>query len=177
MQSGNLQTTATDHCCFCADQKAMGKKDFSMIPKGTAGIEDRMSVLCDSGVNSGKLTPNEFVAVTSTNAVKIFNIYPRKGSISVGADANIVLWDANGSRIISAKIHHQNVGFNIFEGHTIKGIALHTLSQSKMVWTNGELRPLRGAGKNIKRPAYGSTFDTMHKKTAVNEPQAVHRTK
>ena len=176
LQSGNLQTTATDHCCFCADQKAAGKDDFSMIPNGTAGIEDRMSVLWDSGVASGKLTPNEFVAVTSTNAAKIFNIYPRKGSISVGADADIVLWDANGSRTISAKTHHQNIDFNIFEGRTVKGIAVHTLSQGKLVWTNGELRTVRGAGKNVKRPAYGSTFDAMKTQTALNEPQGVTRT-
>lgn len=84
LQSGNLQTTATDHCCFCADQKAMGRDDFAKIPNGTAGIEDRMRVLWHHGVNTGKLTMNEFVAVTSTNAAKIFNIYPRKGAVRVG---------------------------------------------------------------------------------------------
>jgi dihydropyrimidinase len=176
LQSGNLQTTATDHCCFCADQKAVGKNDFSMIPNGTAGIEDRMSVLWDSGVASGKLTPNEFVAVTSTNAAKIFNIYPRKGSITVGADADIVLWDANGSRTISVKTHHQNIDFNIFEGRTVQGVAVHTLSQGKLVWTNGELRTVKGAGKNVERPAYGSTYNAIKTHSAHNEPKGVTRT-
>ncbi len=175
LQSGSLQTTATDHCCFCADQKAMGKDDFSMIPNGTAGIEDRMSVLWDAGVTSGKLTPNEFVAVTSANAAKIFNIYPRKGSITVGADADIVLWDAIGTRTISVKTHHQNIDFNIFEGRTVQGVAVHTLSQGKLVWSDGELRTVKGAGKYVKRPAFGSAFEAMNKHAVLNEPKAVKR--
>jgi len=175
LQSGNLQTTATDHCCFCADQKAAGKDDFSKIPNGTAGIEDRMSVLWDSGVNGGKLTPNEFVAVTSSNAAKIFNLYPRKGSITVGADADIVLWDPSGSRTISAKTHHQNIDFNIFEGRTVKGIAVHTLSQGNVVWTDGDLRTVEGAGNYVKRPAYNSAFEAVAKRAEINAPTAVKR--
>src|SRR5215475_5609960 len=100
LQSGNLQTTATDHCCFCADQKAMGKDDFTKIPNGTGGVEDRMAVLWHHGVNSGRLTPNEFVRVTSTNAAQIFNLYPRKGTINVGSDADIAVWDPEGTRKI-----------------------------------------------------------------------------
>lgn len=175
LQSGNLQTTATDHCCFCADQKAMGKDDFSKIPNGTAGIEDRMSIIWDSGVNSGKLTVNEFVAVTSTNTAKIFNIYPRKGAIEVGSDADIVLWDPEGTRTISAKTHHQNIDFNIFEGRTVKGIPVHTLSNGNLVWTEGDLRTEKGAGNYVKRPAYSSDFEAMKLMQAKNEPKAVQR--
>ena len=113
--SGNLQTTATDHCCFCADQKAAGKDDFRITPNGTAGIENRMEVLWHHGVNTGLFNMNEFVKLTSTNAAQIFNIYPRKGSISVGADADIVVWDPEATKTISAKTHHQNIDFNIFE--------------------------------------------------------------
>jgi dihydropyrimidinase len=101
LQSGNLQTTATDHCCFCADQKAAGKDDFTLIPNGTAGVEDRMTMLWTHGVNTGRLTPQEFVAVTSANSAKIFNIYPRKGVIQVGADADIVVWDQQATKTIS----------------------------------------------------------------------------
>ncbi|PCI61397.1 MAG: dihydropyrimidinase [Gammaproteobacteria bacterium] len=173
LQSGNLQTTATDHCCFCADQKAVGKDDFSLIPNGTAGVEDRMAVLWDAGVNSGRLTMNEFVGATSANAAKIFNIYPRKGSISVGADADIVIWDPEGTRTISAKTHHQNIDFNIFEGRTVKGIPSHTFSNGNLVWLNGDLRAERGAGNYIKRPAFTAGFKAsrlnseQHKATAV----------
>ena len=175
LQSGNLQTTATDHCCFCAEQKAAGRDDFSKIPNGTGGIEDRMSILWDSGVESGKLTPNEFVAVTSSNAAKIFNIYPRKGSISIGADADIVIWDPNGQRTISAKTHHQNVDFNIFEGRTVTGIAVHTLSQGELVWTEGDLRTVEGKGRYIKRPPFSPVFDAINKKAELNPKTAVER--
>lgn len=175
LQGGNLQTTATDHCAFCADQKAAGKDDFSKIPNGTAGVEDRMAVLWDEGVNSGKLTMNEFVAVTSTNAAKIFNIYPQKGSISVGADADIVVWDPEGTRTISAKTHHQNVDFNIFEGKTVKGFPTHTISRGKVVWANGQLNVEKGAGQYINRPAFNPVFDALSKQAELNAPVAVNR--
>lgn len=175
LQSGNLQTTATDHCCFCADQKAVGKDDFTKIPNGTAGIEDRLAVIWDSGVNTGKLTINEFVATTSTNAAKIFNIYPQKGSISVGADADIVVWDPKGTRTISAKTHHQNIDFNIFEGRTVTGIPTHTLSRGKIVWANGVLDAVRGAGQYVKRPAFNPMFEALKLQSEVNKPRAVNR--
>jgi dihydropyrimidinase len=175
LQSGNLQTTATDHCCFCADQKAAGKDDFSKIPNGTAGIEDRMAIIWDSGVNTGRLTKNEFVAATSSNAAKIFNIYPRKGSIQVGSDADIVVWNPDGERTISAKTHHQNVDFNIFEGRTVKGIPTHTISQGEVVWDNGELKAIEGKGRYINRPAFSPVYDAVKKTAALKEPQAVDR--
>lgn len=175
LQSGNLQTTATDHCCFCADQKAMGKDDFRGIPNGTAGIENRMEVLWHHGVSTGRLTMNEFVRVTSTNAAQIFNIYPRKGSISVGADADIVVWDPAASKTISAKTHHQNVDFNIFEGMTVTGCASHTISQGKVVYADGELRVTRGAGRYINRPPYASYYDAIQKQVELAKPQPVER--
>ncbi|MFH2130994.1 MAG: dihydropyrimidinase, partial [bacterium] len=175
LQSGNLQTTATDHCCFCADQKAAGRDDFSKIPNGTAGIEDRMAVLWDSGVNTGRLTKNEFVAATSTNAARIFNIYPRKGAIQVGADADIVVWNPEGERTISAKTHHQNVDFNIFEGRTVRGIPAYTLSRGQVVWDNGELHAVEGAGRYIDRPAFNPVYEAVNKATELKRPHAVDR--
>ena len=175
LQSGNLQTTATDHCCFCADQKAMGKDDFRGIPNGTAGVENRMEVLWHHGVSTGRLTMNEFVRVTSTNAAQIFNIYPRKGSISVGADADIVVWDPAASKTISAKTHHQNVDFNIFEGMTVTGCASHTISQGKVVYADGELRVTRGAGRYINRPPYASYYDAIQKQVELAKPVPVER--
>ncbi|MGM0701650.1 MAG: dihydropyrimidinase [Pseudomonadota bacterium] len=175
LQGGNLHTTATDHCCFCRDQKAAGKDDFTKIPNGTAGVEDRLAILWDEGVNNGKLTLNEFVAVTSTNTAKLFNIYPRKGSISEGADADIVVWDPQGTRTISADTHHMNVDFNIFEGRTVKGIPTHTLSHGKVVWRNGELNAERGAGRYVKRPAFAPVLEAVARQTELNEPQPVKR--
>lgn len=175
LQSGNLHTTATDHCAFCADQKAAGKDNFTQIPNGTAGVEDRMAVLWDEGVNTGKLTMNEFVAATSTNAAKIFNIYPQKGSVSIGADADLVVWDPQGKRTISAKTHHQNVDFNIFEGKTVTGIPSHTISRGKVVWANGQLNVEQGAGQYINRPAFNPVFDALNKKAELNAPKPVKR--
>jgi len=173
--SGNLQTTATDHCCFCADQKAAGKDDFRKTPNGTAGIENRMEVLWHHGVNTGLLNMNEFVKVTSTNAAQIFNIYPRKGSISVGADADIVVWDPEATKTISAKTHHQNIDFNIFEGMKIKGCASHTISAAKVVYANGELNVERGAGKYVERPAYASFYQGLDIQAEINKPKSVNR--
>jgi dihydropyrimidinase len=154
LQSGNLHTTATDHCTFCAEQKAAGKDDFTKIPNGCGGVEDRMSIVWDAGVNTGLLTPSEFVRVTSTNAAQIFNIYPRKGVIAVGADADIVVWDPEGTRTISAKTQFAKGGFNVFEGRTVKGIPSTTLAAGNVVFHRGELMAVEGAGRHIDRPAF-----------------------
>jgi dihydropyrimidinase len=175
LQSGNLQTTATDHCCFCADQKAAGRNDFTKIPNGTGGVEDRMSVLWHHGVGTGRLTPMEFVKVTSTNAAQIFNIYPRKGSVSVGADADLVVWDPKASRTISAKTHHQKIDFNIFEGMNVTGIPTVTISRGKVVWEKGELKVEKGAGRYIDRPTFPAVFDAVKKRNATRQPRAVPR--
>lgn len=175
LQSGNLQTTATDHCCFCADQKAAGKDDFRLIPNGTGGVENRLEVLWHHGVRTGKLTMNEFVRVTSTNTAQIFNIYPRKGSVSVGADADIVVWDPAATKTISAKTHKQQVDYNIFEGMTVTGCASHTISQGKVVFADGELQVERGAGRYVDRPAFASYYDALNLQAQQAEPVAVRR--
>lgn len=154
LQGGNLHTTATDHCTFCAEQKAAGKDDFTKIPNGCGGVEDRMAVIWDEGVRTGRLTPSEFVQVTSSNAAQIFNIYPRKGLVAVGSDADLVVWDPNASRTISAKTQFAKGGFNVFEGRTVTGINTHTIHAGKVVFEKGELRAERGAGRHIDRPAF-----------------------
>lgn len=110
---GDLATVATDNCTFNADQKALGKDDFTKIPNGVNGIEDRMAIVWTKGVETGMLAPTDFVRVTSTAAAKIFGLYPRKGRIEQGSDADIVVWDPAAKRTISAKTHHHNIDYNI----------------------------------------------------------------
>lgn len=159
LQAGHLHTTATDHCCFCAPQKAAGKDDFTRIPNGCAGVEDRMSLLWHYGVGTGRLTPSEFVRVTSTNAAQIFGLYPRKGAVRVGADADLVIWDAQASRTISAATHHQNIDFNVFEGRTVTGLATHTFTRGRLVWVDGDLRAVRGSGRYLHRNTHAPYFE------------------
>ena len=175
LQSGQLHTTATDHCVFCAPQKAAGKSDFTKIPNGCGGVEERLAVIWDAGVNTGRLTPSEFVAVTSANAAKLFNIYPQKGSISAGADADLVLWDPQGTRTITVKTQHSKVDFNVFEGRKVRGIPSHTVSRGRVVYANGDLRAERGAGRYVKRPAFGANFQAMALRSQDLAPSAVVR--
>jgi len=175
LQSGQLHTTATDHCTFCAAQKAAGRENFAQIPNGCGGIEERLSVIWDAGVNSGRLTPSEFVAVTSANAAKLFNIYPQKGCIAAGADADLVLWDPQGSKTISAKTQHSRGDFNIFEGRSVRGIASHTISRGRVVYANGDLRAEQGRGRYLKRPAFGANFQAVTRRAQALTPTAVQR--
>ena len=175
LQSGDLQTTATDHCCFCADQKAMGKDDFRKIPNGTGGIEDRMHVLWTHGVNTGRLTMSEFVAVTSTNSAKIFNIYPRKGIIAAGSDADLAIFDPQATHTISAKTHHQKVDLNIFEGMELTGINVATVSQGKVVYKDGDVRTERGVGRYVDRPCFAPYYSAVEKRSSATAPISVDR--
>ena len=175
LQSGNLHTTATDHCTFCAAQKAAGKDDFSKIPNGCGGVEERLAVIWDEGVNTGRLTPSEFVAVTSANTAKLFNIYPQKGSVSVGADADLVVWDPAGTKTLSVKTQYSKGDFNIFEGRTVRGIPSHTVSQGELVYVQGDLRAVQGKGRYIKRPAFGPDFGAVQQRAQAHMPTAVAR--
>jgi dihydropyrimidinase len=175
LQSGQLHTTATDHCVFCAPQKAMGRDSFTKIPNGCGGIEDRMHVIWDAGVNTGRLTPSEFVAITSANCAKLFNLYPRKGCIVEGADADLVLWDPAATKTISVKSQFSKGDFNIFEGRPVKGLATHTVSQGRLVWADGDLRAVQGAGRYLKRPPFGPNFQASAKRSQDLAPSAVVR--
>ena len=175
LQSGQLHTTATDHCVFCAPQKAAGRESFTQIPNGCGGVEDRLRVLWDAGVNTGRLTPCEFVAVTSANCARIFNIYPQKGCVVEGADADIMLWDPQATKTISVKTQVSKGDFNIFEGRQVRGNASHTISRGKLVYADGDIRAVQGAGHYVKRPAFGANFDAVAKRSAVLAPTGVQR--
>jgi dihydropyrimidinase len=160
---------------FCAPQKAMGLQSFTQIPNGCGGVEDRMSVIWDAGVNTGRLTASEFVAITSANSAKLFNLYPRKGCIVEGADADIALWDTGRSRTITKANQKSKGDFNIFEGRTVRGNATHTVSRGLLVWADGDLRVTRGAGRYVKRPAFGANFTAAALRTQDLAPTAVAR--
>jgi dihydropyrimidinase len=151
LQSGILQTVGTDHITFSHEQKRNGEKDFRIIPNGAGGIQDRMSLLWDHGVRSGRLTRQQFVDITSTRAAKIFHLYPRKGSITVGADADLTVWDPEGTRTISAKTHFHRNDRSIFEGFEVTGVPSTVLLRGRVAYENGDLRVERGAGRFLAR--------------------------
>ena len=175
LRAGSLQVVATDHCAFTTEQKRFGLNDFTKIPNGTGGLEDRMPVLWTRGVATGKLTMNEFVAVTSSNIAKILNLYPRKGAIEVGSDADIVIWDPEATKTISAKTQLSAIDYNVFEGFQVKGLAKVTLSRGEVVWQDGKILGKAGRGKFIARdpsPAPAKALATYKKQTA---PKGVAR--
>ncbi|XP_060536916.1 dihydropyrimidinase [Cylas formicarius] len=149
LAQGVLQVVGSDNCTFNKAQKELGKDNFSKIPNGVNGVEDRMSVVWEKGVHSGLIDPKRFVAITSTNAAKIFNLYPRKGIIAVGSDADIVVWNPNATRTISAKTHHQAVDFNIFEGMVCHGVPEYVIVNGRVCVDESQLRAVQGFGKYI----------------------------
>jgi len=176
LANNDLQCTGTDNCTFSSEQKALGKADFTKIPNGVNGVEDRMSVIWEKGVMSGKLDPKRFVAVTSTNAAKIFNIYPRKGVIAVGSDADIVVWDGAASRVISAQTHHQRCDFNVFEGQRVHGVARYVLSAGRLCVDDGELEVEKGAGRFVPTPGFSpEVYLRVQRRDQTRVPQPVDR--
>ncbi|XP_065129488.1 dihydropyrimidinase-related protein 5b [Paramisgurnus dabryanus] len=142
-----INVVASDHRMFNRKQKALGKEDFTKIPHGAAGVEDRMSVIWERGVVSGKMDENRFVAVTSSNAAKTYNLYPRKGRIAPGADADVVVWDPDATRIISASTQVQGGDFNLYENQRCHGVPLVTISHGRLVCENGAFMCAEGSGK------------------------------
>lgn len=151
LNQGLVNVVATDHCPFTWEQKHMGKDDFSKIPNGHPAIENRMELLFSEGVNKGRITLNKFVEVACTNAAKIFGMFPKKGTIAVGSDADIILLDPNEKHTISAKTHHMNVDYSAYEGWEVKGKVKTVLLRGKVVIDNNECKVQKGYGQFVKR--------------------------
>lgn len=176
LAAGSLQVVATDHAAFTTEQKRMGRDNFTLIPNGTGGLEERLAVLWTEGVETGRLTPNEFVAATSTNIARILNIYPKKGAMLPGADADIVVWDPNLSKTITATTHKSVLDYNVFEGFKVKAQARYTLSRGEVIWAWGKnSQPNPGRGKFVPRPAFPSAHEALSKWKALNSPRKIER--
>jgi dihydropyrimidinase len=152
LASGELQVVATDHCPFrMKDQKTLGRDDFSKIPGGAPGIETRMSLLYDGGVRAGRISLTRFVELTATNPARIFGLYPRKGVIAAGSDADLVVWDPEQEITWSAATHHMRVDYNPYEGRVAKGAPELVLSRGRPVIEAGKFVGRAGAGQFLKR--------------------------
>jgi dihydropyrimidinase len=175
LQSGSLQVVATDHCAFTKEQKRYGVGDFTKIPNGTGGLEDRMPMLWTHGVNTGRLTMNEFVAVTSTNIAKILNVYPKKGAMLVGADADIVVWDPERSKTITADKQQSAIDYNVFEGKEVKGLPRFTITKGQVAIEESEIKTETGHGKFVSREPFQAVNKALSQWKAITAPRQVQR--
>ena len=152
LRTDDLQVVSTDHCPFCMkEQKELGRDDFSKIPNGAPGVEHRMSLIYDGGVAQNRISLNRFVELTSTAAAKMFGLFPRKGTIAVGSDADIVVFDPEREQVISAATHHMNVDYSAYEGRRVRGTVETVLSRGTVVVEAGEFKGRAGSGRFLKR--------------------------
>src|SRR5271154_1951046 len=159
LKHDHLQVVSTDHCPFCfEDQKILGKDDFTKIPNGGPGIENRLQLLHHYGVSAGKITLNRFVEIVSTAPARIFGMYPKKGAIAPGSDADIVVWDPKAEHLISAKTHHMRVDYSMFEGFKVQGNARQVFSRGELIVDKGQYIGRSGRGQYLRRMARGGAW-------------------
>jgi dihydropyrimidinase len=152
LAGGDLQVVSTDHCPFCFNEgKQLGRGDFSKIPNGAPGIENRMSLIYDGGVAAGRFSVNRWVELCSTAPAKIFGLFPKKGTIAPGSDADLVIFDPEATSAISAKTHHMNVDYNPYEGRRVKGVSEVVLSRGEVVVEKGKFTGKPGRGSYVRR--------------------------
>lgn len=157
LKNGQLQTVGSDQCSFNFNgQKELGRGDFSKIPNGGPIIEDRFSLIYSEGVVKGRLSLNQFVDVIATRAAKLFGLFPQKGTIAVGSDADLVIFDPKIERVISAQTHHMNVDYNPFEGMRVTGEPVSVLSRGEFVIRDKQFVGTKGSGRYLKRSQYKS---------------------
>ncbi len=154
LRRNDLQVVSTDHCAFrFSDQKTLGVNDFSKIPNGGPGIENRLSLLYTNGVATGLMDLNRLVEIFSTNPAKLFGLFPRKGTIAVGSDADIVVFDPDAESVISAQTHHMNIDYNLYEGMAVKGVPEVVIANGRVLVEDGEYTGISAGGRFLKRGA------------------------
>ncbi|MBM3678216.1 MAG: amidohydrolase family protein, partial [Actinobacteria bacterium] len=157
LQADVLSAVSTDHCPFnWPEQKGLGRDDFSKIPNGGPGIENRLHMIHEFGVRGARFDMNRFVQLTSTNIAKLFGLYPKKGTIAPGSDADIVVWDPDRKHTITAKGQHSKVNYNLFEGTEVRGAADVVLVRGQVIVEGDKLVAKPGAGKFVKRGPTGA---------------------
>ena len=175
LQAGSLQVVATDHCAFTTEQKRFGLGDFTKIPNGTGGLEDRMPLLWTYGVDTGRLTMNEFVAATSTNIATALNLYPRKGAILEGSDADIVVIDPAREKTITHTAQQSAIDYNVFEGFKVKGLPRFTMTRGYVAIQENEVKTREGHGQFVPREPFSAPNKALSKWKALTAPRAVIR--
>jgi dihydropyrimidinase len=159
LRKNTLQVVSTDHCPFCfKEQKELGRESFAKIPNGGPGVENRLQLLHHHGVNGKRISLNRWVEIVSTAPAKMFGLYPRKGTIAVGSDADIVVWDPEQEITISAQTHHMRVDYSMFEGFRLKGNAEKVLSRGAVVVDKGRWLGRDGQGRFVRRDAYAGAW-------------------
>jgi dihydropyrimidinase len=162
LQDGILQVVSTDHCpFFFATQKRAGLSDFTKIPNGGPGIEHRLQLLYHFGVNQGKFSLSKWVDLVAANPAKLFGLYPQKGALQAGSDADIVIWDPNQKHTISATSHHMNVDYSMYEGIVVQGNAETVISRGEVVVNNNTWYAKPGRGRYLKRSPFGVAWSTV----------------
>jgi dihydropyrimidinase len=156
LAKNDLQVVSTDHCPFCMNeppQKQLGKDDFSKIPNGAPGIETRLMLLWDGGVRTGRIDAHKFVEITSSNPARMFGLWPRKGTVAVGSDGDLVVWDPDKEVTLGAKTLHMRVDYNPYEGRVVKGAPAVVLSRGDVIVDHGAFKGRKGRGEFVKRQA------------------------
>lgn len=175
LSAGSLQVVATDHCAFTTSQKRTGVGDFTKIPNGTGGLEDRLPVLWTKGVNTGRLTKEEFVAVTSTNIAKILNMYPKKGAVVEGADADVIVWDPKRKKTISAKGQQSVIDYNVFEGVEVTGLPRFVFTRGELAIQENEVKTKPGHGEFVAREPHQAVNRALSTWKELVAPRKVER--
>jgi dihydropyrimidinase len=155
LKCDHLQVVSTDHCPFCfKEQKELGRDDFTKIPNGGPGVEHRMSLIYSGGVAGGRFSVNRFVELVATTPAKLFGLYPRKGTIAVGSDADLVIFDPHRKHTISAQTHHMRVDYSMFEGIQVTGMPDTVLSRGRVVVAGDTFQGRAGQGEFLRRSTY-----------------------